>query len=589
MAVRAKQTITRQPRSRDTVFTQLAKTATGIRGFDEITYGGLPKGRPALVAGRAGSGKTLFAMEFLVRGATEFNEPGVLMSFEETSDELIKNFSSLGFDLSDLIAHNRLAIDYVTVEREHIEETGEYDLEGLFVRLDYAIKQVNAKRIVLDTIEALFSGLKNEAILRAELRRLFRWLKSRGVTAVITGERGKDTLTRHGLEEYVADCVVVLDHTVTERVATRRMRILKYRGSFHGMDEYPFLITERGLSVLPLTSSRLEHSVTNERVSTGVPRLDAMLGGEGYYKGTSVLVSGTPGTGKSTLAAHFARAACDRGERVLYFAFEEAPNQIVRNMQSVGLDLSPCLKSGTLRIDSRRPTMWGLELHLASIHREIVDFQPAIVIIDPISNLTTIGTQNEVRSMLIRLVDFIKNSGITSLYTELLGSTQEAELTRDGVSSLMDTWVILEDLAFAGERNRGIYVRKARGISHSNQVREFLLTEKGIDIVDVYSGPEGVLTGTARVAQEARARAEREQREQDLVRKQRELQRKEEVLNAQISVLRNQFEIEQEDLRRVIEEDARREEQARDIERRITGMRDTERPRETSKKGRKKK
>lgn len=560
------------------VASQLPKTPTGIRGFDEITFGGLPKGRPALVAGRAGSGKTLFGMEFLVRGATQFDEPGVLMSFEETAEELVKNFTSLGFDLPDLIQRNLIAVDYVTVEREHIEETGEYDLEGLFIRLDYAIKSTKARRVVLDSIETLFSGLENAGILRAELRRLFRWLKSRGVTAVITGERGEDTITRHGLEEYVADCVIVLDHSVNERIATRRMRIVKYRGSFHGMDEYPFLITEHGLSVLPITSNRLVHAVSSERVSSGIPRLDAMLGGNGYYKGTSVLVSGTPGTGKSTLAAHFARAACSQGERVLYFAFEEAPDQIVRNMQSVGLDLTPCLKQGTLRIDARRPTMWGLELHLASMHREMTEYKPSIVIIDPISNLSSIGSTNEVRSMLTRLVDFIKNNGITSLFTELLAGSNDTEITREGISSLMDTWIVLEDIQSGGERNRGIYVRKARGIGHSNQVREFLMTPRGIDIIDVYSGPEGVLTGTARVTQEARNRAERERFEQQMVRKQRELARKEKMLDAQISILREQFDNDQEELQREIEEDRQRQEMALEIQQTVSTMRGGKRP-----------
>lgn len=539
----------------------IEKVHTGINGFDEITYGGLPKGRPTLIAGRAGCGKTLFGMEFLVRGAQIYGEPGVFMSFEELTEELITNFNSLGFNLQELIDNNLITMDHVAIEKAEIEETGEYNLDGLFVRLNYAIKSVNAKRVVLDTVESLFSGLGNENILRAELRRLFRWLKDQGVTAIITGERGKEaqSVTRHGLEEYVADCVVLLDHVVNDRIATRRLRVLKYRGSAHGTDEYPFLIDETGISVLPITSLSLDHPVSSSRISSGVERLDNMLGGKGFYRGSSILVSGTAGTGKSTLAASFASSTCSHGEKVLYFAFEEAPQQIVRNMRSVGIELENHLKKGILRIEASRPTIWGLEMHLASMHKSIVNFKPQAIIIDPISNLISVGTENEVRSMLTRLIDFIKMNDITAFFTDLIiGELMES--TRVGVSSLMDCWVLVKSIEVDNERNRAIYVLKARGIPHSNQMREFLLTSKGIDIIDVYTGPAGVLTGTGRILQEAKDKAEKLVRELEYERKQRNIKRKEEVLENQIKLLRGQYESEKDEALKELREQQVREE-----------------------------
>jgi circadian clock protein KaiC len=526
----------------------LQKCPTGIRGLDEVAGGGLPLGRPTLVCGGAGCGKTLLAMEFLVRGAISFGEPGVFISFEESIGELEQNFASLGFDLKDLTARKLLALDYVMVEKSLIEETGAYDLEGLFIRIGSAIDSVGAKRIAIDTIEALFAGLSNETLLRAELRRLFQFLKSKGVTAVITGEKGERTLTRFGLEEYVADCVISLNHEMNEQIATRRLRIVKYRGSAHGTNDYPFMFDERGISLLPISSLGLDHAASDERVVTGVPRLDTMLGGKGYFRGSSVLVSGTAGTGKSSLAAHFVDAACARGERCLYFAFEESQKQIVRNMGSIGIDLEPWIRKGLLRFHNSRPTLYGLEMHLVTMHRLIEDFAPSIVVADPISNLVAMGKEMEVKSMLSRLIDFLKMKGITSLCTDLTSDTGDLERTEVGISSLMDTWLLLQVLVSSGERNRGLYILKSRGMEHSNQVREFVLSGKGIQLVDVYAGSEGVLTGTARVAQEARERGERMGRKRESERRQREIERRKVVLDAQIAALRAQLDTEQEEL-----------------------------------------
>jgi circadian clock protein KaiC len=463
----------------------LPKSPSGIQGLDEITGGGLPKERPTLICGNAGCGKTLLAMEFLVRGATMYNEPGVFIAFEETEPELTKNVASLGFDLGNLIKEKKLYIDHIFLERSEIEETGEYDLEGLFIRLNHAIDSIGAKRVVIDTIESIFAGLPNPNILRAELRRLFRWLKEKKVTTIITGERGDSTLTRQGLEEYVSDCVIILDHRVTEQTSTRRMRIVKYRGTFHGTNEYPFLIDENGISVLPITSMGLTHTVTSERISSGIKELDSMLGGKGYFKGSSVLVSGTAGTGKSSLAAHFVLAECKRGERVLYFSLEESPAQIIRNMNSIGIDLEPFMKNGKLLFHSMRPTFTGLEMHLALMLKNINEFKPSAVIVDPINSFTSADNPGEAKSLAIRLIDYLKLQHITAFFTSLTSGGASPEHTSILISSLIDTWLLLRDIELGGERNKGLYILKSRGMAHSNQIREFLLTDNGIILQDV--------------------------------------------------------------------------------------------------------
>jgi circadian clock protein KaiC len=550
--------VTRRPRTTVAAGT-LAKAPTGIEGLDEVTGGGLPRGRPTLVCGAAGCGKTVLAMEFLVRGATRFGEPGVFMAFEETADELVQNVRSLGFDADKLVRLGKLVIDHVRVERSEIHETGEFDLEGLFVRLEHAIDTVGARRVVLDTVESLFGGFSSTAILRAELRRLFRWLKDRGVTAIVTGERGDGLLTREGLEEYISDCVIALDHRVEHQVSTRRLRIVKYRGALHGTNEYPFLIDESGISVVPITSVGLDHEVSTERVSSGIPRLDTMLGGHGYYRGTSVLVSGTAGTGKTSIAAQFVDAACRRGERCLYFAFEEAPRQLLRNTKSIGLTLDPHVRSGLLRFHASRPTLHGLEMHLATMHKEIDRFEPSVVVLDPISNFVAAGPRAEAAQFLLRLVDFLKSRGMTALMTSLTTASPALEETHVGISSLIDTWLLLRHIELRGERNRAIYVLKSRGMSHSNQIREFVLTDRGVDILDVYVGPEGVVTGTSRVVQEAREKAAALERQQDIERRASEMERKRAALEAQVAALQAVFESEQDQLRRLIAQGQQRE------------------------------
>jgi circadian clock protein KaiC len=478
----------------------ISKAQTGIDGLDEITSGGLPRGRPTLVIGGPGCGKTMLAAEFIVRGATRFDEPGVFTMFEETADELAANVRSLGFDLDQLMRQKKVALDHVHVERSEIEETGQYDLEGLFIRLGHAIDSVGAKRVVLDTLEALFSGLSDHAVLRAELRRLFRWLKDRGMTAVITAERGAETLTRYGLEEYVADCVILLDHRVTDQVSTRRLRIVKYRGSPHGTNEYPFLIGIGGIAVLPITSLRLDHAAPTDRVPTGIAKLDEMLDGKGFYRDSSVLVSGAPGTGKSSLGARIAAAACARGERVLLFSYEESAGQLVRNMRSIGIDLERWLKKGVLRIHASRPTLQGLEQHLVLMYDAVRGFGPAVVVVDPISNLTLHAEDAGLKPTLMRLIDFLKQSHVTAIFTSLISDngTAIAE-TETGVSSLMDTWLLLSNLEANGERTRALQVVKSRGMPHSNMVREFVFSDRGIDLLDVYLESGRVLTGRLRL------------------------------------------------------------------------------------------
>jgi circadian clock protein KaiC len=530
----------------------LPKSPTSIQGLDEITGGGLPKGRPTLVCGGAGCGKTLFAMEFLVRGATQHNEPGVFISFEETEKELTANVASLGFDLNNLVERKKIWLEHIRIERGEIEQSGEYDLEGLFIRIHHAVESVGAKRVVLDTIETLFSGLPNPHILRAELQRLLRWLKRKGVTTIITAERGEGTLTRQGLEEYVSDCVILLDHRVNEQSSIRRLRIVKYRGSTHGTNEYPFLIDEDGFSVLPVTSLGLNYFSSHERISTGIPRLDTMLSGKGYFRGSTVLVSGTAGTGKTSIAAQFVEAACKRGERVLYFTFEESPSQLMRNMRSIGINLEPWVKKGLLQFHATRPTLYGLETHLTTSIKSINNFKPGIVILDPINAFVIGENQTEVKTMLLRLVDFLKMRRITAFFTSLSSASEVMEISDVYISSLIDTWLLLRDIEIGGERNRGLYVLKSRGMSHSNQIREFRLTDHGIELLDVYVGADGVLTGSARLSQETKDEAEQLLRQQEIGSKQFGLERKREAMEAQIVVLRSEFEAEESDALKVI-------------------------------------
>jgi circadian clock protein KaiC len=529
--------MTKKTKISDAKLTPLRKAPSGIQGLDEITHGGLPRGRTTIVCGGPGCGKTMLGIEFLVRGALEFNEPGVIMAFEETPQDMARNVASLGFDIQDLADKKKLFLDYVYVEPSQIQETGEYDLEGLFIRLQNAVNTVGAKRIMLDTVEALFGGFSNPGVLRAEFRRLFRWLKDHRLTTIVTAERGEGTLTRQGLEEYVSDCVILLDHRINDQISARRLRIVKYRGTRHGADEYPFLIDERGMSILPLTVLQLQHDASTERISSGVPDLDDMLEGKGYFRGSSILFSGTAGSGKTTLAASFIDAACRRGERCLYIGFEESRSQVERNMQSIGIDLKKWTTKGLLFHDAWRPTQFGIEMHLLRIHRLIERLKPKCVVIDPITNLITGSSEREVYSMLVRLIDFLKGAGITAVFVSLTDGGDDLEETNVGVSSLTDTWILLRDVELNGERNRCLYVLKSRGMAHSNQVREFVMTNQGIRLIPAYIGAGGVLTGSSRLSQEARERAEAVKRIQENRRRQEELNRKRTALQAQISSL----------------------------------------------------
>jgi len=531
------------------------KAPTGIKGVDEIVGGGLPKGHPTLICGSAGCGKTLLAVEFITRGALLYDEPGVLMLFEESAEDVARNVASLGINLLDLVDQKKVFIDHVHIDSSEIMETGVFDLDGLFVRLGAAIDTVGAKRVALDTIENLFSGFNNETILRSEIRRLFAWLVEKGVTTVVTGERGEATLTRHGLEEYVSDCVILLDNRVKDGVATRLLRVVKYRGSSHGNDEYPFLIDEQGIWVQPVTSVGLDYPVTSELFSSGVPQLDAMLGKQGFYRGSSILVSGTAGTGKTSLAATLVDAACRRGERCLYFSYEESPSQITRNMCSIGIDLNQWVEKNLLRFHAVRPTLYGAEMHLLSAQKLVHDFQPQVVVVDPLNNLSSVGDISEVKSMLMRMIDFFKCDGITTLFTSLTGGGDDEATTNVGVSSLMDAWLLVRNLEHSGERNRALYILKTRGMSNSSQVREFRLTDHGIELVNVYLGAGGILAGSARLAQEAVERTEMLKRQQLVESKKRALERKRILLQSKQAELLAGYEEEMEILQREIEQE----------------------------------
>jgi circadian clock protein KaiC len=551
----------------------ITKAKTGIAGLDELTGGGLPAGRPTLVCGAAGCGKTLLAVTFLYNGAAHLGEPGVFMTFEERPNDLIANVASLNYDLDRLLREDKIAIDHVRVERSEIEETGEYDLEGLFIRLGYAIDRIGAKRVVLDTVEALFAGLSNQAILRAELRRLFEWLKDKGVTAIITGERGDGQLTRHGLEEYVSDCVILLDHRVHEHITTRRLRVVKYRGTAHGTNEYPFLIDATGISVMPVTSAGLDHMAPDKRISSGIADLDAMLEGSGYFRGSSVLVSGMAGSGKSSIAAQFVDRACRNGERCIYFALEESPSQIIRNMRSIGIDLQMWVDQGLLRFQAHRPTLFGLETHLATMHRDVEELDPAVIVIDPLSSLLHAGDRSDAQAMILRLVDFLKGRGVTSLFTNLTHGNVEQAMTDTQVSSLMDTWLLLYNRETNGEHNRQLYLIKSRGMAHSNQVREFVMTHDGIHLREVYVGPEGVLTGSARLAQEAREREQATQQKHEAERRSMEFARRRRRIETQIEELQAQLADEQHELATLSDEASARTARAADERTRLSATR----------------
>ena len=529
-----------------------------MRGLDEILGGGLPRGRPTLLCGGAGCGKTLLAMQFLCRGALDFGEPGVFIAFEESEAELTANTASLGYDLDQLVADGLLAIDTIHIDPIEIVETGEYDLEGLFIRIAGAVQAVGAKRIVIDTIEVLFGSLADPAIVRSELHRLFAWLKAQGLTAIITAERGKDGISRHGIEEYVSDCVILLDHRVIEEQSTRRLRVLKYRGSLHGTNEYPFLIGKHGIVVAPITSLRLEHEASTERVSTGVDSLDARLSG-GFYRGSSVLISGPSGAGKTTFAAAFIDAACARGETALFVSFEESTSQLTRNMRSVGLELTRWVDAGLLRFETVRPTMHGLEHHLAWLEELLDELRPDVVVIDPISSATRTGTSAQVAGMLMRQTDLLKSSGATSVVTALInpGTTDRAELE---ITSLIDTWLIVDSTETNGERDRLLWVVKSRGMAHSNQFCEFVLTDHGIELLDPYLGSAGVLTGSARLNQQLADLEDARRDTEVLERHERELEHQRLAIVARMEELHAELGVQQERLAQVRADHQQRQE-----------------------------
>lgn len=551
-----RRTRTRQMNQVETACREIPKVATGIKGLDEVTRGGFPRGRSTLIFGGAGCGKTVVAMQFIYNGAVQFGEPGVFVTFEETREKLMDNVASLGMDLEPLLSKKKVHIEQINISPNSFAETGEFTLDGLFVRIEAAVKRVGARRIALDTIETLFSGLRNERILRSELKRLFTWLEENGLTSVITGERGDRSLTRHNLEEYVADCVIFLDHRVRDHISTRRLRILKYRGTEHATDEFPFLIDRHGPAVLPVTSLELQHPASREVISTGIPSLDEMFALRGLFRGSSILVSGTAGTGKTTIAASFVSAACARGERALFFAFEESRDQLIRNMQSIGLELERCVQKKLLLHEAVRPTVNGLEAHLFKMQRLVDTHKPSVVVVDPITNFLSIGTTDDVKGMLMRLIDYLKSLQITTLFTSLTEGGAPLEKTDIGVSSLIDTWLLLRDIEYSGERNRGLYVLKSRGSPHSNQIREFLITSQGVKLVQVEVGSDGVLIGSARIRKRAEERAKERRLPEKRLQRERMLAQKLKALEAQISLLRAAYESEEESTAQLMAEEA---------------------------------
>ena len=527
---------------------KLKKAQTGINGFDEITDGGLPKNRPTIICGNTGCGKTVMSMEFLVKGALKYNEPGVFMSFEETNDELATNMESLHFDLASLIKQKKIYIEYLEIDKTQIIEAGRYDLEGLFVRLQNAINSIGAKRVVLDSLDALFYGLDNK-VLRQEIKRLFKWLKEKKITAIITSEIDNGFITKNGLEQYVADCVIALDNRVINQTTTRRLRIVKMRGSVHGNNEYPFIIDRMGISVLPLMSQLINQSLSTNRISSGIKDLDGMLDGKGFFEGSSILVSGSAGTGKTSIAVSLINSTCKQNIPGLYCAFEESTSQITRNMRSIGLNIEPHIKSGILKVYSSRPTLQNLELHLISIQKIIEEFKPKIIVLDPVTNLMSEGINSEIRQMLAHFVDYLKGLNITTLFTAAITlETIKSNPSDEGISAMMDTWILVRDIETNNERNRGIYVLKSRGMNHSTQVREFVITDNGIALLPIYVSPEGILTGSAKLEHTLKVEEENKLRENKIKNEKSEIERKRKIMEENIAVLKAKFESEVEAL-----------------------------------------
>jgi circadian clock protein KaiC len=525
----------------------LEKVPSGVKGLDDVLDGGLPKGRPTLLCGSAGCGKTLLAMQFLCRGVVDSGEPGVFVAFEEGAADLTTNIASIGFDLDRMQRDGLLRIEAIHLDPAELVEAGEYDLEGLFLRIGAAVREIGAKRIVIDTIEVLFGALTDPMLVRSELQRLFAYLKDAGLTAIVTAERGDGTgMSRHGIEEYVSDCVILLDQRIGDDISTRILRVVKYRGSVHGTNEFPFLISRDGVTVVPITSLGLTGAASNERISTGIDRLDAMLSG-GFYRGSSVLMTGSSGTGKSTFAASLADAACRRGERVLFVSREESPAEIERNMGTIGLDLRAWTRAGLLRIESIRPTHFGLETHLAWLYDIVTTFEPAVVIIDPISSMMKVGGRAQVTSMIAREIDLLKSRGITAFFTALIGSGAVDEEQVE-VSSFIDTWLLAETTESNGERDRVMCVMKSRGMPHSNQHCEFTIGARGIDLLEPYVGPAGVLTGSARMIQQMTDATAGEHRVEDVERAERALTHRRAALEAEVAVLHAQFATELEEM-----------------------------------------
>jgi len=522
----------------------LKKTPSGINGFDEITDGGLPKNRPTIICGNTGSGKTVISMEFLVKGALKYNEPGVFMSFEETREELATNMESLHFDLDSLIKKRKIYIEYLEIDKSQNIEAGRYDLEGLFVRLQNAITSIGAKRVVLDSLDALFYGLNNNAI-RPEIKRLFKWLKEKEVTAIITSESDNGFSTKNGLEQYVADCVIALDNRTVNQTTTRRIKIVKMRGSVHGINEYPFSIDMNGISVLPLISQLANQSLSTVRISSGVKDLDGMLDGKGFFEGSSILVSGSAGTGKTSIAISLINATCIKKIRGLYCAFEESSSQITRNMLSIGLDIEPYIKSGVLKMYSSRPTIQNLELHLIAIQKIIEEFDPKIIVLDPITNLIAEGINTEIRQMLAHFVDFLKSKNITVLFTAAITlETVKSNPSDEGISAMVDTWILVRDIETNSERNRGIYILKSRGMNHSTQVREFVITDNGLSLLPIYISAGGILTGSAKLEHTLQKEEQNKLFKNEIKTRNSEIERKRKMMEENIALLKTNFESE---------------------------------------------
>ena len=528
--------------------------STGVKGLDDVLGGGIPQGHAMLLVGKPGTGKSILSMEYLLHGIELHKENGVYISFEESEKQIISNAASFGWKFEEMVKKNKLAISYIDMQPEQMRTVGDYDLSALILRVKGAIKKVNARRVVIDGINNLLSTFDDERIIRSDLLRLIREIKEVNATIFITGERGHDSWSKMGFEEYLADGLMHLDNRTDGNYQTREIQVVKCRGINHYTGKSPFIINSEGMSIRPLITADFDYKVLKSRVSTGIADIDNMLGGKGLYRGSTVYITGPSGAGKTSISSSFANGACSRGERALFLAFEESSDQIIRNMKSIGLSLDKWVNEKLLYFYTARATTNSLEGHLDNIMTMVREVEPTCVVLDPISAFRPIANENETKLMLIRLNDYLRARKITTVFTALSSDGEYSEHADVQLSSIADTWIVVRIMDYKGERNNVMQLMKSRGMSHSRQMKEMYFTGNGLKLQNVYQGPEGVLTGAARIGQEKYEKLKEARNVIEIDKNRKKIERKKSLLEASIEALKHEYEEELEALHAAIEE-----------------------------------